>query len=55
MNTSELQPILWQEVENHGRMSIYTLNDNGNLIPVTGAKVVIQRDETDVPILVIER
>lgn len=36
-------------------ISVYTTDDGGNLVPVKSAKVVTQRDEITVHILVLER
>lgn len=36
-------------------VSVYTTNDNGNLVPVRHAKVITQRDEIVVHVLVLER
>lgn len=56
MNTTELAAELEAVNDNHNKTKVYTLNDAGNLVPVTDVEVVIQRDsDGDVPIFVIGR
>lgn len=42
-------------VDQDDHMKVYTTNDGGGLVEVTDSKVVIMRDEMDVPIFVLER